>query len=150
MKALGGFAGLIGLGVLIGSIKLPASAGPSIQTTTTTQSGAPKGSIANVNALQIGAPVYFEYPSGYPNALIKNADGSLTAISTLCTHVCCQCSFDSGQKAFVCPCHGSVFDLSGKVVRGPASADLPTITLQVDSSGNIIPTGVINPGTCQV
>jgi Rieske Fe-S protein len=149
-KALVGFAGLIGLGVLIGSIKLPALAGPSTQTTTTTLAGGPKGAVANVNSLQIGVPVYFEYPTGYPNALIKNSDGSLTAISTLCTHVCCQCSFDSGQRVFYCPCHGSVFDMSGKVVRGPALVDLPTITFQVDPAGNIIPTGVQNPGPCQV
>jgi Rieske Fe-S protein len=150
VKALAGFAGLIGLGVLIGSIKLPASAGPTIQTTTATQSAGPKGSIANVASLQVGVPVYFEYPSGFPNALMKNADGSLTAVSTLCTHVCCQCSYQPSQKVFVCPCHGSVFDSSGRVVNGPAAVDLPTITLQVDNSGNIFPTAVNNPGPCQV
>jgi Rieske Fe-S protein len=149
VKALAGFAGLIGLGVLVGSIKLPASAGPTVQTTTSTQAGAPKGSVANVNSLQVGVPVYFEYPTGYPNALIKNSDGSLTAVSTLCTHVCCQCSFDSSQKVFFCPCHGSIFDIAGKVVRGPAAVDLPTVTLNVDGSGNVFPTGVNNPGPCQ-
>jgi arsenite oxidase small subunit len=149
VKALAGFAGLIGLGVLIGSVKLPASAGPSIQTTTT-QSGGPKGAVANIANLQVGIPVYFEYPTGYPNALMKNADGSLTAVSTLCTHVCCQCSYYPAQKVFVCPCHGSVFDSAGKVVNGPATTDLPTVTLQVDNSGNVIPTGVKNPGPCQV
>jgi Rieske Fe-S protein len=149
MKALVGFAGLLGLGVVIGSIKLPAQASPTIQTVTGTQTGALAGSVANVKNLQVGVPVYFEYPSGYPNALIKNADGTLIAVSMLCTHVCCECSFDAALKVFYCPCHGSVFDLSGKVVRGPAVDDLPVIQLRTDGSGNLFPTGVTNPGPCQ-
>ena len=149
VKALVGFAGLIGLGVIVGSIKLPAPASPETHTTTA-QAGTTKGAVANVDSLQVGTPSYFEYPSGYPNALIKSADGSLTAISMLCTHVCCECTYDAPSKVFYCPCHGSVFDLSGKVVRGPAAVDLPTIKLKVDSLGNVFPTGVVNPGPCQV
>jgi Rieske Fe-S protein len=144
LKALIGFAGLVGAGVLLGSIKLPKPSS-TVQSTT---SGTVQGSVANVNSLKVATPVYFEYPSGYPNALIKNSDGSLTALSMLCTHVCCQCSFDPASAIFYCPCHGSIFDISGKVVRGPAVADLPTITLRVDSSGNVYPTGVSNPGPC--
>lgn len=144
LKALAGFAGLIGVGVILGSVKIPTG------TPVTTQTGGVAGSVANVSSLQTGVPVYFEYPSGYPNALIKNSDGSLTAVSMLCTHVCCQCSFDPSSNVFFCPCHGSIFDLSGKVVNGPATVDLPTILLRVDGAGNVFPTGVVNPGPCQV
>jgi Rieske Fe-S protein len=150
LKSLVGFAGLLGIGVVIGSIKLPAPASPAIQTATGTQTGTAAGSVANINNLQVGTPAYFEYPLGYPNALIKNADGSLTAVSMLCTHVCCQCSFDPASKVFYCPCHGSIFDMAGRVVRGPAADDLPVIQLRTDGSGNVFPTGVINPGPCQV
>ena len=148
IKAAAGLAGLVGIGVVVGSIKLPAPAAASAAVTTTT--GAVSGSVANIGDLKVGTPVYFEYPSGYPNALIKNADGSLTALSILCTHVCCECSFDPSSDYFYCPCHGSIYDATGKVVRGPASTNLPTIELRVDSSGNIFPTGVSNPGPCQV
>jgi cytochrome b6-f complex iron-sulfur subunit len=150
VKALVAFASLIGVGVVVGSIKLPAPASPANQATSATQTGTVQGAVANVNSLQVGSPVYFEYPAGYPNAIIKNANGSLTAISILCTHVCCQTSFDSAQKVFYCPCHGSVFDLSGKVINGPATVDLPMIQLRVDGSGNVFPTGISNPGPCQV
>jgi cytochrome b6-f complex iron-sulfur subunit len=145
IKAAAGLAGLVGAGVLIGSVKLPPpGGGPK-----TTATGSVQGAVANVDDLRVGTPVYFEYPSGYPNALIKNPDGSLTALSILCTHVCCECSFDPASDAFYCPCHGSVFDISGNVVRGPASAPLPTVQLRVDESGNVFPTGVSNPGPCQ-
>ncbi len=146
VRAAAGLAGLVGIGVIVGSIKLPSPASGTKTTTT----GSVRGSVANVNDLQVGVPVYFEYPTGYPNALIKNSDGSLTALSILCTHVCCECSFDPASASFFCPCHGSLFDSSGRVVRGPASTDLPTIELRVDGSGNVYPTGVSNPGPCQV
>ncbi len=144
LKSLASFAGLVGVGVALSSTKLPTFGGQQVTT------GTAGGPVANVKDLQTGVPVYFEYPSGYPNALIKNSDGSLTALSMLCTHVCCECSFDSASKYFYCPCHGSIFDSSGAVVRGPAPVSLPTVDLRVDSSGNIFPVGVSNPGPCQV
>lgn len=148
MKTIAGFTGLIGLGVLVGSVKLPAPPPPNAQSTTT-QSVAVKGAVANTKDLQIGNPVYFEYPSGYPNILMKNQDGTLTALSLYCTHVCCECSYVASSNVIYCPCHGSVFDAMGQVVRGPANVPLPTIQLNVDSSGNIFPIGVSNPGPCQ-
>jgi cytochrome b6-f complex iron-sulfur subunit len=144
-----GFTALIGLGVLIGSVKLPAPS-QSQTTSTQTQSGLPKSAIANTNNLQVGTPLYFDYPSGYPNILMKNSDGSLTALSLICTHVCCQCSYVASSKVIYCPCHGSVFDLAGNVMRGPAGSPLPTIRLQVDGSGNVFPVGVSNPGPCGI
>lgn len=148
VKAAAALAGLVGLGVLVGSVKLPAPTNGA----KTTATGSVQGSVANVNDLKVGAPVYFEYPAGYSNALVKNADGSLTALSMLCTHVCCDMSgyYDPASKEFYCPCHGSVFDSSGQVVRGPAQTRLPTVEFRVDSSGNVYPTGVSNPGPCHV
>jgi Rieske Fe-S protein len=149
LTSLIALAGAIGLGVLVSAIKLPAPASQTSQTTTTSTTGA-SGVIANVNDLVVGTPVYFEYPKGYPNMLLKEADGTMTALSLLCTHVCCECSYDPSSKVIYCPCHGSVFDAIGKVVVGPASAPLPTIRLNVDSAGNITPVGISNPGPCQV
>ncbi len=149
VKSLGVFGALVGFVALLSSIKLPVSGGAG-QTTTTTQAGAPAGSIANKNSLVVGEPVYFEYPKGYPNMLVLQADGSLIAFSALCTHVCCQLQYVPSVKEYGCPCHGSIFDATGKVLQGPAYVDLPRVTLSVDSSGYITPTAVPNPGPCQV
>jgi len=47
------------------------------------------------------------------------------AFSSICTHAGCTVSgFDSSNSQFVCPCHGSRYDLSGNVVQGPASSAL--------------------------
>jgi len=150
LKSLAALAGVIGIGVLVSSIKLPVGTASTQSTATTTQSGTGAGSIANVSTLRVGVPVQFEYPASYPNVLLKKPDGSLLALSLLCTHVCCTCTYDPASDKVYCPCHGSVFDASGNVIQGPASSPLPQVQLKVDASGNIFPTGVSNPGPCHV
>ena len=91
LKSFVAFAALIGGAVVAGSVKIPP---PRQVTTQTSQPDLPSDALANTSQLQVGSPVYFEYPSGYPNILLKNNDGTLTAVSMLCTHVCCQCSYE--------------------------------------------------------
>jgi Rieske Fe-S protein len=142
-----GFAVLIGLGVALGSVKIPSSS-TSSSPASTAQVAGPSSPITNTNSMQTGSPVYFEYPAGYPNVLFKRSDGTLAAFSMLCTHVCCETTYEASTSVFYCPCHGSEFDSSGKVIRGPASNPLPSITLTVDSSGDIYPTAVSGYTPC--
>jgi len=143
VTSLAAIGSVIGLGVLVSSIKLPSGT----TQTTTTQSGI-AGAVANINNMQAGSSVRFYYPAGYPNVLLKKSDGSLVALSLLCTHVCCVCTYDQASNRVYCPCHGSVFDTDGNVLQGPASTSLPQVQLRVDLSGNVFPTGVSNPGPC--
>lgn len=46
------------------------------------------------------------------------------AISLTCTHQGCTVQLADDDK-FHCPCHGAVFDREGKVVKGPATRNLP-------------------------
>ncbi len=133
------------------SENLPAPSSPSTGgiSSSTQTSSLPSGAIANIKDLQVGAPKYFDYPSaGYTNMLMKKADGTVTALSILCTHVCCQCQYDSTTTDLYCPCHGSEFDQNGNVLRGPATTKLPSIQLNVDSNGNIFPIKVVGSGPC--
>ncbi|HVB95192.1 MAG TPA: Rieske 2Fe-2S domain-containing protein [Nitrososphaerales archaeon] len=146
VTTIAGFGVLIGLGVALSSVKIPPPS-PSAPATSATATG-PAGVIANTNNLQVGSPVYFSYPSGYPNILFKRSDGSLAAYSLLCTHVCCEVTWESSSNVFFCACHGSVFDSAGRVTRGPAATNLPSITLTVDGSGNVFPTGQTGSTPC--
>ncbi len=152
LKSILGFAGLIGLGVVVSSLKIPVQPKSTVTTTTTTTgTSAPVGAVANVNDLKVGSPVLFYFPAGYPNVLIKKADGTVSALSLLCTHVCCDMSqFISPDGTISCPCHGSVFDSNGTVLQGPAVVPLPTVEYTVNSQGYIVPTRVSNPGPCGV
>ena len=41
------------------------------------------------------------------------------AISTRCMHLGCPVRFVAASERFICPCHGGVYDFSGKVTGGP-------------------------------
>jgi cytochrome b6-f complex iron-sulfur subunit len=46
-----------------------------------------------------------------------------SAMTATCTHQTCTITGFQNQD-FVCPCHGSTFDLNGRVLMGPAPASL--------------------------
>jgi len=57
------------------------------------------------------------------------AQNTFSALTATCTHqVCTITGFSSSD--FVCPCHGSTFDTSGRVVAGPAPAPLHQYPVQ--------------------
>lgn len=62
--------------------------------------------------------------SGQPVIVIHVPQG-FRAFSAICTHLGCIVAWDGSGKQIVCPCHGGVFDLNGKVVAGPPPRPLP-------------------------
>jgi len=64
------------------------------------------------------------YPFGFahPIAVFEHSSGEVFAISTTCTHAGCEVR--KTKNKFECPCHGSQYDLTGNVIRGPAPASL--------------------------
>ncbi|WP_437033918.1 FAD-dependent oxidoreductase [Streptomyces sp. enrichment culture] len=57
-------------------------------------------------------------------AVYRDEDGTLHAVSARCTHLGCLVDFNSAERAWECPCHGSRFDTDGKVIQGPATRPL--------------------------
>jgi glycine/D-amino acid oxidase-like deaminating enzyme/nitrite reductase/ring-hydroxylating ferredoxin subunit len=57
-------------------------------------------------------------------AAFRDDDGTLHAISPTCTHLGCRVSFNTAERSWDCPCHGSRFDVDGHVLQGPATKDL--------------------------
>lgn len=60
------------------------------------------------------------------------------AINAVCTHLGCVVPWNKAENKFMCPCHGSQYDLNGKVVRGPAPLSLAIAHLNVDPEDNIV------------
>jgi len=51
------------------------------------------------------------------------AQNSFVALTAICTHQTCTIT-GFGNQNYVCPCHGSTFDINGRVLGGPAPAPL--------------------------
>jgi cytochrome b6-f complex iron-sulfur subunit len=61
--------------------------------------------------------------SGGTFLVARTGPDSFSALTTICTHETCTITgFDSTN--YVCPCHGSKFTTTGRVVNGPANAPL--------------------------
>ncbi|CAM9241082.1 unnamed protein product [Ectocarpus fasciculatus] len=45
-------------------------------------------------------------------------------IVAVCTHLGCVVPWNKAENKFMCPCHGSQYDFTGKVIRGPAPLSL--------------------------
>jgi menaquinol-cytochrome c reductase iron-sulfur subunit len=63
--------------------------------------------------------------------LIKSTD-KVTAIDSTCTHLGCRVSWDAEAQVIKCPCHGGVYDRSGKVISGPPPMPLANFATRVD------------------
>jgi len=100
--------------------------------------------VASVGELPAGIPKQLEYVAtvqdGYletktQKALwaVKQANGDVTVFSPMCTHLGCGYHWDGAGQQFKCPCHGSVFNISGRVVTGPAPRPLNTLPAKIEN-----------------
>ena len=62
-------------------------------------------------------------------AVYRNDDGELIAISAKCTHLGCTVGWNSAEKTWDCPCHGSRYHPTGEVLNGPAAKPLARTSL---------------------
>ena len=120
-------------------------------------SGPKKGQVVRVEDLALGAPQVQAYPMA-PDGTVRNdsrlnlvilarfdpatlndetrtraADG-IVAYSAVCTHQGCPVNMWSKEKsAFVCSCHGSIYDprKAAEVIFGPAPRPLASLGLKL-------------------
>jgi glycine/D-amino acid oxidase-like deaminating enzyme/nitrite reductase/ring-hydroxylating ferredoxin subunit len=60
-------------------------------------------------------------------AVYRDKNGNAHELSAVCAHLGCIVSWNSLEKTWDCPCHGSRYDKYGQVINGPAKSGLKKI-----------------------
>jgi len=60
-------------------------------------------------------------------AVYRDANDNLHRFSAECPHLKGIVHWNTSEKSWDCPCHGSRFDVDGKVINGPAISDLEPV-----------------------
>lgn len=63
-------------------------------------------------------------------AAYRDEDGEVIQCSPVCPHLGCIVDWNSAEKTWDCPCHGSRFQPTGEVISGPAEEPLEKIPKQ--------------------
>jgi len=68
-------------------------------------------------------------------------DGSMLALWHRCTHLGCTVPWREDEGRFNCPCHSSIFDVTGEVVSGPAPRPLDRFPVEISDQQVVVDTG---------
>lgn len=89
-----------------------------------------------LDSFPVGSVVSFPQKKCY---VVRTAEG-IYALSSVCTHLGCMTHWEPDHGRVFCPCHGSQFDPSGKVVGGPAPKPLPRLAVVVEKGLVVVDT----------
>jgi Rieske Fe-S protein len=82
-----------------------------------------RGRPSSTDDLQPGEAAVLKL-DGKRYAVFKDEQGNVHAVSAACTHLGCILGWNPVDRTWDCSCHGSRFAIDGRVIHGPATADL--------------------------
>jgi cytochrome b6-f complex iron-sulfur subunit len=65
---------------------------------------------------------------------------AIIAVNPTCTHLGCTVDWEKNEKAFLCPCHASLFAPDGAVLEGPAEKPLATYITRLEGDKILVKT----------
>jgi Rieske Fe-S protein len=93
--------------------------------------------LAKLSDIKVGQAISATGPDGADIIITRPTETTVAAYSAICTHE--GCTVKAAGTELDCPCHGSVFDLKGAVLHGPAQRPLRAV--QVSLSGDDVVAG---------
>ena len=84
------------------------------------------GEVRSVDEIAPGAGAVLRQGLGRV-AVYRDEAGALHRLSAICTHLGCVVHWNSLERTWDCPCHGSRFSVDGAVLNGPAAVGLRKI-----------------------
>ena len=136
LKLMTGLLSLFG-GLVLGVPLLDFVVGPALEK----KKGHWVG-VSKVDALPIGEPVDLNFADPHEASFlrqtvqrscwaVRHSSQAMSVFSPICPHLGCRYDWRPQSHTFVCPCHGSVFALDGKVLAGPAPRPLDTLPKEI-------------------
>lgn len=101
-------------------------------------------SLVPTSQVPVGSPLFVTYQQtqqdGWVNSSTEHAAWVVTTngkdfvvFNPHCTHLGCLYAWNPGLQEFQCPCHGSLFNIEGKVIGGPAPRPLETMPFKIEN-----------------
>ncbi len=69
---------------------------------------------------------------------VTRAKGELFAVSQKCPHLGCRVPFCEGSGRFECPCHGSIYNVAGEYIEGPAPRGMDRYPVSVEDGRVVV------------
>jgi menaquinol-cytochrome c reductase iron-sulfur subunit len=95
----------------------------------------PDNKPVNIPLLTTSSDAYLNETELHNIWVIKKNESEIVSYSPICPHLGCSFNWNESTRHFECPCHNSVWDISGKLLGGPSPRNLDT--LPVELRGNI-------------
>jgi nitrite reductase/ring-hydroxylating ferredoxin subunit len=111
------------------------------------QSGPGESAVAEAlqeGTLDIGTAADYPRDGAYgrfiarDRVIVIRKSGTISAVTAICPHKRFLLEPLEGGGTIACPEHGSLFDLDGRVTKGPAKNDLTHYALTIGPAGRII------------
>ena len=87
-------------------------------------------------ALKLAAPAT-DGVSFHGPVILRRKGAAVTALSARCPHLGCTVGRQDGDE-LVCACHGSRFDLEGRLRKGPAGDGLAPLAVHMEPGGDAL------------
>jgi hypothetical protein len=106
--------------------------------------------LGNINQLAVGWPIavkpvpqanrqdYVAWATNLPLYLVRPSETEILALVQRDPRNGCPVVWQLHEQHFIDPCHGSMYTITGKNVRGPSVQDLKRVPIQITRAGEIV------------
>ncbi len=116
--------------------------------------------IGDISSLPLEQPTNMKFPYKTEDAyiretvtrevwVIKHSASDITVFSPICPHLGCHYDWHPSKNEFICPCHGSIYSITGKVLGGPAPRSLDTLPWKLEKEELMVQWETFKVGTPQ-